>query len=139
MKNWIIVLLIFIMPLSLYAFLEAKAQNEKMCTIEQEKNILQNNTPKLIKFSSPMCSECKEVQQELQKVSPDAKNGILIEEINVVETSKPASEYNQKMIKKYKVTLVPTLVFVDKEGKTLLKKEGSMTAQEITKMLTSMK
>lgn len=138
MKNWIIVLLIFVMPLSLYAFLEAKAQNEKMCTVEQEKNIIQN-TPKLIKFSSPMCSECKEVQQELSKVSEDVKNGILIEEINVIETSKPASDYNQKMIKKYKVTLVPTLVFVDKDGKTILKKEGSMKAQEITKMLTSIK
>lgn len=137
MKNWIIILLIFITPLSLYAYLEARAQN-KMCTIEQEK-LLKQETPKLIKFSSPMCSECKEVAQELSKVSADTKNGILIEEINVIENTKPEADYNKKMIKKYKVTLVPTLVFVDKEGKTVMRKEGAMKADEITKIMASMK
>lgn len=137
MKNWIIVLLIFVIPLGLYAFLDAKAQNDMMCTLEQEK--MMQDTPKLIKFSSPMCSECKEVAQELSKVSNDIKNSVTIEEINVLESAKPASDYNKKLIKKYKVTLVPTLVFVDKEGKTIYRKEGVMKSEEITKILVSMK
>ena len=138
MKNWIIVLLIFVIPLGLYAFLDAKAQNDMMCTTQQEK-LSQQETPKLIKFSSPMCSECQEVAQELSKVPNDAKSSVAIEEINVLENTKPASDYNKKMIKKYKVTLVPTLVFVDKEGKTVYRKEGAMKAEEITKVLASMK
>lgn len=134
MKNWIVILLIFIIPLGLYAFLDAEAQNEKMCTL-QEENINLNNGAKLIKFSSPMCSECKQVSEELSKVAKDIKSKITIEEINVLDNSKAAADYNKKLIKKYKVTLTPTLIFVDKNGKIVHRQESVMKAEEIEKII----
>ena len=50
MKNWIIVLLIFIMPLALYAYFDAKAQNEMMCKVEGNAQV-KNPKAKIIKFS----------------------------------------------------------------------------------------
>lgn len=138
MKNWIIVLLIFILPLGLYAYLDAKAQSDMMCKVEGKKEIA-NAKIKIIKFSSPMCSECKEAALELEKALKDYPKSVVVEEINVVENTGSGVEYNKNAIKKYKVTLVPTLVFLDKEGNTHKRYEGAMKADEIVKTLDGIK
>ncbi len=138
MRNWIIVLLIFTMPLGLYAYLDAKAQNDMMCQVKGNKNI-ESAKVKIIKFSSPMCSECKEAAIEMDKALKNYKEGVVVEEINVVENTGKGVEYNKAAIKKYKVALVPTLVFVDKEGHTIKKYEGAMKADEIVKTLDGIK
>lgn len=137
MKNWIIVLLIFILPLGLYAYLDTQAQNAKMCKIEG--NELSNPKIKIIKFSSPMCSECKEATIEIDKAMKNYKNSVVIEEINVIENVGKGNDYNKKAIKKYHVTLVPTLVFVDKEGNEVHKQEGAMSSDEIIAVLNGIK
>lgn len=138
MKNWIIVLLIFIMPLSLYAYLDARAQSDKMCSVEGKKEI-NNAKIKIIKFSSPMCSECKEAAAEMDKALKNYPESVVVEEINVVENTGSGVAYNKNAIKKYKVTLVPTLVFVDKEGNVHKRYEGAMKADEIVKTLNGIK
>ena len=138
MKNWIIVLLIFVLPLGLYAYLDAKAQNAIMCKAKSA-----TETPvskaKIVKFSSPMCSECKEASEEITKAMKNYKNEVLVEEINVVENVGKGSDYNKSMIKKYKVTLVPTLVFLDKNGNVIKRYEGAMKSDEIVEILDGMK
>ena len=134
MRNWIIVLLIFIMPLSLYAFLDAKAQNEMMCKVEGNSSVV-NPKAKIIKFSSPMCSECKEASQEMEKALKDYKDSVLLEEINVVENVGKSVEYNKLAIKKFKVSLVPTTVFIDKTGKVVKRQEGVIKSDEIKEIL----
>ncbi|MBQ2984236.1 MAG: thioredoxin family protein [Candidatus Gastranaerophilales bacterium] len=134
MRNWIIVLLIFIMPLALYAFFDAKAQNEMMCKVEGTSQV-QNPKAKIIKFSSPMCSECKEASIEMEKALKDYKDSVLVEEINVVENVGKSVEYNKLAIKKFKVTLVPTTVFVNKSGKVVKRQEGVIKSDEIKEIL----
>ena len=134
MKNWIIILLIFIMPLTLYAFFDAKAQNEMMCKVEGN-SLVKNPKAKIIKFSSPMCSECKEASVEMEKALKDYKDSVLVEEINVVDNVGKGIEYNKLAIKKFKVTLVPTTVFVDKTGKVIKKQEGVIKSDEIKEIL----
>ncbi len=138
MRNWIIVLLIFVVPLGFYAYLDAKAQNDAMCQVKGGQDI-NNSKVKIIKFSSPMCSECKEAALEMDKALKNYKEGVVVEEINVVENTGKGVEYNKAAIKKYKVALVPTLVFVDREGHTIKKHEGAMKADEIVKTLDGIK
>lgn len=138
MRNWIIVLLIFVVPLALYAYLDAKAQNEMMCKVENNKEVVQSKA-KIIKFASPMCSECKDAQKELDKAMPKYKDSVVVEEINVVENVGKGIDYNKAAIKKYKVSLVPTLVFVDKFGNTVKKYEGAMKSEEIVEVLEGIK
>ncbi len=138
MKNWIIVLLIFILPLSLYAYLDAKAQNDAMCKIEGNKEV-KNPKAKIIKFSSPMCSECKEVAVEMDKAMQNYKDSVIVEEINVVENVGKEGKYNKEAIKKYNIVLVPTLIFLDKQGNIVKKQEGLMKSNEITEVLDGIK
>lgn len=134
MKNWIVVLLIFILPLGLYAYLDAKAQTDKMCKVEGNAEVI-NPKAKIIKFSSPMCSECKEVALEMDKAMKNYKDSVIVEEINVIENVGKGTKYNKAAIKKFDVSLVPTLVFMDKEGKVIHKQEGMMTSDEIIEVL----
>jgi len=135
MRNWIVVLLIFIMPLGLYAYLDARAQNNAMCSLESEKNA---KRAKIIKFSSPMCSECQEVALEMKKAMKDYKGSVVVEEVNVIDNGGKGTDYTKSQIKKYKIKLVPTLVFVDKEGNVIHKQEGTMSHDEIISLLSEM-
>lgn len=138
MKNWIIVLLIFILPLSMYAYLDAKAQSDKVCKIAGN-NQVKNPKAKIVKFYSPMCSECKEMTQELNKAMNNYKDTVIIEEINVIEQDKNAQKYSKNAIKEYKVTLVPTVVFVNKDGVIIKKHQGLMKSDEIIEILDGIK
>jgi len=135
MRNWIVVLLIFVMPLGLYAYLDARAQSKSMCTTAEEQAL---NKAKILKFSSPMCSECQEVALEMKKAMKDYKGGVKVEEINVIDNGGKGTDYTKAQIKKYKIKLVPTLVFVDKEGKVIHKQEGMMSSDEIISLLDEM-
>ena len=135
MRNWIVVLLIFVMPLGLYAYLDARAQNAAVCKLEGEKSIPR---AKIIKFTSPMCSECQEVALEMKKAMKGYKGSTLIEEINVIENGGKGTDYTKSQIKKYKIKLVPTLVFLDKEGKVIHKQEGLISSDEIISFLDEM-
>ena len=123
MKNWIIVLLIFIIPLGLYGFLD----NTKGCRI----NTVEDENPhvKVIKFSSPMCSECVKVSGELKKSLGNFGDSVVLEEIDVMKSN------SRGKIKEYKVSLVPTIIFLDKKGNVVRRQEGYMTSSEITEVL----
>ena len=136
MRNWIIVLLIFILPLGMYAYLDNRAQ-ANACKITG--SAVSIPKAKLIKFSSPMCSECNEVALEVKKALENHKDSIIVEEYNVLENNKRGKNATKEMIKKYKVTLVPTLVFVDKEGNVVKKQEGMMKSDKIAKILDEIK
>lgn len=138
MRNWIILSLIFIMPLALYAYFDAKAQNEMMCKVE-------NNSAdtfakaKIIKFSSPMCSECKEATIEIDKALKNYNDKVIVEEINVSDNVGKGLEYNRAAIKKFKISLVPTMIFIDKSGNIVKKQEGMMKSEEIKEVLDGIK
>ena len=132
MKNWIIVLLVFAIPLGLYAYLESNSQS----TVAKEE-VSMNNTqkPRVIKFYSPMCSDCKKISNEIVGVVEDYKDAVTFEEINVSEQT----DKNKALIKKYKITLVPTLVFESKDGKTFKKVEGFIEDDEIENNIVNIK
>lgn len=138
MKNWIVVLLIFTLPLGLYAYLEAKAQSDLMCKVEGNGTVV-NPKAKIMKFSSPMCSECKEATVELDKAMKNYKDSVIIEEINVVSSVGKDLDYAKKAIKEFKISLVPTLVFINKDGKVIKKYEGAMKSDDITEVLDGIK
>ncbi|HIT55452.1 TPA: hypothetical protein IAA92_04280, partial [Candidatus Galligastranaerophilus intestinigallinarum] len=71
-------------------------------------------------------SECKKVKEAVDKVFGNYKEAVLLEEINVSENS----DKTNGMIETYKITVVPTIVFIDKNGAVINKIEG--LADEIT-------
>ncbi len=147
MKNWIVVLLIFAVPIGIFAWLESGSNKsiaketsaqETMAKGEMPTTPARTNSlgkPRMLKFASPMCSDCKKVSTELVGVIPDYKDAVTFEEINVTDGSKESAA----LVKDYKVTVVPTLVFIGKDGKIIHKQEGFLTESEIRTHLDTIK
>lgn len=55
-------------------------------------------------------------------------------EINVVDVYK-----NQELSNKYKIKVVPTMVFINSDGTIYLRQEGTMTFEEIKEIVNKMK
>ncbi|MCD8024562.1 MAG: thioredoxin family protein [Candidatus Gastranaerophilales bacterium] len=132
MKNNVIILLIFIVPVAVFALLQFIAGN-----YAANANSFDNtpNMAKLIKFYSPMCSECKEVSTNVKNALKSYEDLIIFEEIDVSD-KKPK---NQDMIEAYKITVVPTVIFIDKTGKIENKTEGVIDENEIKLHLENIK
>ncbi len=114
-KNWIIVLLVFLIPLGLYMWLsgnKADIQPSVAATAGDE----------IIKFSSPMCYECQELEKVFDEVFPKYDNKITLRKIDVTSKDKNT----RMLIQEYNVTLVPTTVFKNQDGKIKRRIEGSV-------------
>ncbi len=113
-KNSIIVLLILLVPMIAYFVL---SHNTKNSVVEA-----QLNQPQMIKFASKMCYDCQRLEKVMEKVYPDYLNKVTLTEISVQNNASSV----QDMIKKYKVKLVPTSIFIDKNGNVKARVEGYM-------------
>lgn len=137
MKNWIIVLLIFVIPLGLWGYLDNTAKADSG-TIAQNIAALDSKTmmntqkplPTLYKFSSPMCGDCKKVAKEIEPLRAKWEDKVIFKEYNV-SGSEGESPTVQSLLSKYKITVVPTLLFVDSNGKLVKKTEGYISQSNI--------
>ncbi len=114
-KNWIIVLLVFLIPLGIYMWLSG---NEA----EIQPSIAATTCDEVIKFASPMCYECQELEKIFDEVFPKYENKINLRKIDVTSKDKNVRE----LIRKYNVKLVPTTVFKNQDGTVTRRIEGSM-------------
>ena len=113
-KNVIIILLIFLVPVLAYFGLT----RDKITTLPS----IAANSVEVIKFSSPMCYECQELEKVFDEVFPKYSKDISLTKIDVTKRDNNA----QALIKEYNVQLVPTTVFKAKDGTTVRRIEGSI-------------
>ena len=114
-KNVLIILLIFLVPMALYWSL---TKDKAVTTLPS----VAFQGAEIIKFSSPMCYECQELEKIFNEVYPQYANKVSLRKIDVTIDDKTT----KKLIKDYEVKLVPTCIFKDKEGNTIRRTEGSM-------------
>ena len=76
-KNIILVLLIFLVPLALYYVLTKKELSAQPAIAAYRHEI--------IKFSSPMCFECQELEKVFNEVCPKYKKEITVRKIDVTK------------------------------------------------------
>lgn len=112
-KNVIAILLIFLVPLALYWGL---TRDKGLATLPT----IAFTGSEIIKFSSPMCYECQELDKVFKEVYPEFANKVSVTNIDVTSKDKNV----KKMIKQYEVNLVPTCVFKNKEGQVVRRTEG---------------
>lgn len=125
MKNIIIILMVLILPVAAYITLD-NTRNKDIISEAQA-----GNKPVVMIFSSTMCSDCQKMKKIIDIVEPNYKDKVDFMKINA---SLP-DENIQSMVKKYKVMLVPTIIFIDKSGNQKIRKEGSMPQSEFEKNL----
>lgn len=117
MKNLFIILLILILPIVAYVVLDSGRNKNIISTAEAV------NKPVVMIFTSAMCSDCQKMKKVIAVVEPNYSGKIEFIKVNAASSEKQV----QDLIKKYNVYLVPTMIFIDKNGKQTKKQEGSMT------------
>ena len=120
--NILVIILIFIVPVVLYYSFKT-APNLNSVSMAQ----VIGTKPVVLDFSSQMCMECKELAKNLEPVEKGYKDKIVFKKIIV----NSASAEDQKLMNKYNVNVVPTLVFLDKNGKVVRKTEGNLSKEEL--------
>lgn len=112
-KNLIIISLIFVLPLIAYAVLSGT----KVESATQEHV---SGKPQIVKFSSKLCSDCKKMKGVFEAVMPQYSGTVEVIEYDIEKNDKNIND----AIDKYDVDLVPTVVYIDKNGKVVRKTEG---------------
>lgn len=125
MKNWIVLLLLIVVPLVSYLILKDNHANLTTQTA------LASNLPTVIKFESPLCIDCKKLETVLNELIPQYQDKINFVKIEATKSDKATTE----KVEKYKVTVVPTLIFLDAQGKEVRKTEGFIEKNILDKCL----
>ena len=126
-KNNIVLALIFIIPLITFFYVSNK--NQYSATVSSTVK------PQIIKFSSSLCSECQKMNTVLNQIYPKYQKEI--ELINIPVDVR--NDYNESMIKKYNVTLVPTIILLNKDKETKKRIVGSIDANTFENYLREIK
>ena len=113
-KNIIWILLVFLVPLALYYGMT----RERVTSLPVSADYVNE----VIKFYSPMCSECQELDEVFKEVYPKYSNKVSLRKIDVTQKDRGI----KTLIKKYNVTLVPTTVFKNKNGDVTRRIEGTI-------------
>ena len=112
-RNIVIILMIFLVPLALYWGLTRDKSLATWPTIAF-------TGAEIIKFASPMCYECQELEKVFDEVYPEFANKVSLRKVDVTNKDKGTKQ----MIKEYNVKLVPTCIFRNKDGQTVRRTEG---------------
>lgn len=131
-KNIVIILAILILPMLVYGGLklnmDKRVENQAVAQVGQ-------NMPQVIKFSSQMCKDCIEMGKLFNEIMPDYNSYIKFININAQKTDKQT----QNLIRKYKVNVVPTIIYINKDGKEVRKTEGIVSENNLRLYLNEIK
>lgn len=124
-KTLLIVCMIFALPVIAYALLMGRQP------APADVAVAATGMPQMIKFSSPMCSDCQHMAEIISQVEDKYKDRVEFIEISVNQNSPQVKE----QIKRYNVKLVPTMIFLNADGKQIARVEGSIPKEELVKYL----
>ena len=126
-KNIIIISLIFAIPLIAYWALTASNSTTAQTT--------DMNKPQVIKFTSAMCMDCQTKNKIFKEIFPEFSDKINMTEIQVQDKN----SFNEGQIKKYNVTLVPTIILLNSNGQQAKRIEGAVTKEQMKSYLQELK
>lgn len=128
-KNIITILLVLIVPIFAYVLMNNSSSNT--AGIADAKA----SKPQIIKFTSSMCLDCQTMNKMMKEVYPQYKDKIVLTEIPVQD----GKAFTNEQIKKYNVTLVPTLIFLDSNGNQVKRIEGAIPESELIQCMEGLK
>lgn len=120
MKNIIAIAVILILPLIIYSIISKNSSDLSVYAKDNDK-------PSVMIFTSSMCMDCQKMKTIIKEVQPSYEGRMNFVQINATEKNRTVKE----LVKKYRVSLVPTLIFMNKEKKELKRVEGSIPKEEL--------
>jgi thiol-disulfide isomerase/thioredoxin len=92
--------------------------------------------PVVMELATTTCPNCVEMYPIMERISEKYGDRAIIGVVYLDD--KEIEEQARYLAKKYSVMYVPTMVFLDKDGKVVSRKVGAMTEQEIINILNEM-
>ena len=86
-----------------------------------------SNTPTLQIYTSTMCIDCQKLKNLINEIEPTYKDSVNFIVINALDKNKKT----QNDIKKYGITLVPTIIVFDRSGNQTNKIEGYIEKEKL--------
>ena len=126
-RNIIIISLIFAIPLILYLVLTASNSTTAKTS--------ETGKPQVVKFTSAMCLDCQTMNKVFKEIFPKYNGKIILTEIQVQDKN----SFSEEQIKKYNVTLVPTIILLNSGGKQVKRIEGAIPKEQMDKYLQELK
>lgn len=121
MKNWIITLLVFILPVIGYFSLKNSQETRNSMVAQAIEK------PTVLKFESPMCSDCQKLKKEMEPLKTSYAQSINFIDVNATDLNSKT----QEQVEMYGVTVVPTIIFLDSNKNKVNKIEGFTTKETI--------
>lgn len=128
-KNLITVLFVFLVPL--VAYFGINLMNTTVTSSVDAKT----SNPQIVKFTSTMCIDCQTMNKIIKEIYPQYKDQIDLTEINVQD----GNPKNDEWIKKYGVSLVPTIILIDSNGNQVKRIEGAISKSELENCIRDLK
>lgn len=97
--------------------------------------IANTGLPQVIKFSSSMCLECKQVEGIFKEILPKYQDKISYTSV-MVDSKKDMAN---SLIKKYNIQLVPTVVMLNSDGSKAQVIEGAVSKEEYENCIKGLK
>ena len=127
-SSLLIILLVFAFPVLLYYVTRSPKESISSTALAEA-----TNQPKVIHFSQTMCSECRKLAGYYGSIEQEYKGKVLFVDIDVAD----GTPETQSLMQKYNVRVVPTLVFINKNGKIVKVTEGAIPKEEIERCIDS--
>lgn len=124
-SSLVVILTIFILPLALYYFFKMPEGNNYSAALAS------SGKPKVLQFSAAMCSDCKRLEREIAPLRAQYSGKVIFQKIDVNSRNSAVNS----LISQYGINVVPTLVFLDRNGNLVQKIEGYITRQQIRECL----
>ena len=136
-KNIVIIALVFIIPLLAFWILSSTNPSTAKADIEvpAAEEVVVSGKPQVLKFTSTMCLDCQTMNKLFKEVFPKYSNDIVLTEISVQD----GKEFTNEQIKKYNITLVPTMIFLDSNNKEVRRVEGAIEKEILEQYLEGLK
>jgi len=131
MKKIIYLLLAFTVLLQLFSC-GKKTEQKQVNEIKESKSKVEQTVEAKITFielGSVNCIPCKQMQPVMKSIEEKYKGQVKVIFYDVWKDKKPAEQYG--------IRLIPTQVFLDENGKEILRHEGFFPEAEIDKFLQS--
>lgn len=127
-KSWIVILAILIIPVVAFYGLTF---NKDTSTVAEAVT----GKPQIIKFSSSMCLECKQVEHAFKELLPKYGDKVVYTEVMVDNRN----DMKNNLIKKYNVQLVPTVIMINSDGTQSSRIEGAKSTDEFEQCIKDLK
>jgi thioredoxin 1 len=96
-------------------------------TGEELTTALQGGRPLLVDFGSNSCTPCRQLRPILQEIKKEQEGKL---EVLVIDVNK-----HQNLSSKYRIQVIPTLVFFDSRGKEMFRQQGFMRKEPLMEQL----